>query len=443
MSYNEALHRIPVVAVNAPKAKPSNRLHWARRAVQWGVLAIAILIPVTGLFRIDPVDGAFVVLDRQIWFSDFFIVVGFWILLASGLVMLYSLAGTVFCGWACPQNTFSEWANMMTRRFLGKRAEVMLGGERMRLAAEKNTWLNWLVLGSIFLAVAMALGLIPLLYFYPPNVVWSFITFQEDARLAGSLHWIYAVFVMIIFLDIAVIRHFMCRFMCIYKVWQHTFKTKETLHVAYDSARADACLKCNYCVTSCFLGIDPRKTDVYDTCTNCGECITACNNLQAKKGGESGLLRFAIGARDRSGVANSRTGLASLSGRLIWTLPFVVLGAAMFVWGLASFTPYHLAVYKSDTPQALHVNEYRISVAHKLYRPGEVQLSVEGLPEGAYQLSSDRVEFATTGRQDVLINVAPGALPSGLHPFVVRASASDGGWEANFRVHHFVASQRS
>lgn len=443
MSYNEALRRIPVVAVNAPKAKPNNRLHWARRAVQWGVLALAILIPVSGLFRIDPVDGAFVVLDRQIWFSDFFIVVGFWVLVASGLVLLYSLAGTVFCGWACPQNTFSEWANMMTRRFLGKRAEVMLDGERMRLAAEKNTWLNWLALGAIFLAVSMALALIPLLYFYPPSVVWSFITFQDDARLAGSLHWIYSVFVMIIFLDIAVIRHFMCRFMCIYKVWQHTFKTQQTLHVAYDSSRADACLKCNYCVTSCFLGIDPRKTDVYDTCTNCGECITACHKLHAKKSDQPGLLRFAIGARDRSGIANSRTGLGSFSGRLVWTMPFVVLGAVMFIWGLASFTPYHLAVYKSDTPQALHVNEYRISLAHKLYRPGQVQLRVDGLPESAYRLSEAQVTFASTGRQDVLITIAPDVLPSGLHPFVVHAGSPDGTWEASFRVHHFVASQRS
>ena len=72
--------------------------------VQAVSFALAILIPASGLLRIDPSAGALVVLDRQIWFADFFLIAGLWIMLASGLVMLYSVAGTVFCGWVCPQN---------------------------------------------------------------------------------------------------------------------------------------------------------------------------------------------------------------------------------------------------------------------------------------------------------------------------------------------------
>ncbi|MHB1100481.1 MAG: 4Fe-4S binding protein, partial [Burkholderiales bacterium] len=124
---SNAISKIPVKVIGT--AKPGFKLHFARRAVQTGILVLAILIPASGLFRIDPVAGAFVVLNRQIWFSDFFLMTGLWIMIATGAVMLYSVAGTVFCGWACPQNTMAEWANYMTHKLLGKRANVSLEGE--------------------------------------------------------------------------------------------------------------------------------------------------------------------------------------------------------------------------------------------------------------------------------------------------------------------------
>ena len=102
MSTNKTLGEIPVV-VESQARKPSNKLHWQRRGFQLTVLALLVIIPVSGLFRIDPIQGAFVVLGRQIWFSDFGIVFGFWMAVACLLAMLYSVMGTVFCGWACPR----------------------------------------------------------------------------------------------------------------------------------------------------------------------------------------------------------------------------------------------------------------------------------------------------------------------------------------------------
>ena len=97
----------------------------------------------------------------------------------------------------------------------------------------KNRPLNWLVLIALSAGVAAAVALIPLFYFYEPFLIWKFVTFQHDSGLAPSLHWIYTIFFLVILVDITMIRHFMCRFMCVYKVWQHTFKTKQTLHIAY------------------------------------------------------------------------------------------------------------------------------------------------------------------------------------------------------------------
>jgi len=160
--------------------------------------------------------------------------------------MLYSTVGTAFCGWACPQNTLSEIANDWTYRLLGKRADMSVAGEKMKVASSKDHWLNWLLLGLIFVAISMVLAFIPLLYFYPPDVIWSFIIFRDDERLADSLHYIYFICVLIVLVDVSFIRHFWCRFMCVYRVWQHGFKTHQTLRLAYDESRSEQCEKCNY-----------------------------------------------------------------------------------------------------------------------------------------------------------------------------------------------------
>jgi polyferredoxin len=434
-SINKTLSAIPIKVVGSvARSRPAN-FRWKRRTVQITILFLLVLIPVSGLFRIDPENGALVVLGWQIWFADFFLITGLWIMLASALVALYSVAGTVFCGWACPQNTLAEWANHMTHKLLGKRAEVSLTGEAPKVAAAKNKALNWSLLGLSFLSAAMLFALLPLLYFYPPDVVWSFITFREDTRLAGSLYWIYTVWVMIILLDIAVLRHFWCRFACVYKVWQHSFKTKETLHVLYDASRMDECEKCNYCVTTCFIKLDPRKTDIYDSCINCGDCIDACNNLHAKKDGV-GLLRFELGQRESGRIRKFRDNSMSLLSRFGWTAPFAALGIIMFTWGIWSYQPYHIAVGYLATAHNRSANDYRIEVSSKRYRPTELTMSVEGLPQDEFTLSSPRVDLASVGRTSVFLTVSP-KLKRGLYPFVVVVNSSDG-WTGRFNVQHFV-----
>ncbi len=437
MSSNNILNEIPVVV--EPR-KPSNKLHWQRRGFQFFVLAMSIIIPMSGLFRIDPIQGAFVMLGHQIWFSNFGIVFGFWMVFAGLLVMLYSTLGTVFCGWVCPQNTISEWANQLTHKLLGKRADLSIDGSPMKLSMAKNKPLNWLVLTVILAFIAAVMALIPLFYFYEPILIWKFVSFQYDPGLAPSLHWIYMVFFLIVLVDITMIRHFMCRFMCIYKIWQHTFRTRQSLHIAYDKSRADECEKCNFCVSSCFLAIDPRQTDVYDTCVNCGECVTACNNLQARKqSGKDGLLKFAMGEQQGQNFANFKTNRNDLFTRISWVAPILLIGSLLMVWGIWDYQRYHISVYRADTVQGNNILDYRISVANKFYQPTRLHVAVEGLDQADYSLQTNTVDFETAGRINVELNISPD-LPKGLHPVLVRVK-SDDGWEESFRVQHFSAGK--
>ncbi len=433
---NKALQDIPIVTADAGKGR---RIHLWRRGLQLGAILLAILIPVSGLFRIDPMEGAFVVLDRQVWFSDFYLVVGLWLAISCLLVTTYSLVGTAFCGWVCPQNTLSEWANRMTQKWLGKRAEVSLDGSPLQVSQGKNKWANWLLLGAMFVSVSMAMALIPLFYFYSPDLIWSFVTFQEDPRLAGSLHWIYTIFVLIIAVDIAFIRHFWCRFMCVYRVWQHTFKTRETLHIAHDSSQAEECERCSFCVTSCFIGIDPRRTETFDACINCGECISACARIRASRKTGTSLLRFEVGARQGAGQGG-RSNVGSIFARTPWASALALFGLALFSWGIWSYDAFHLSVYRAETLQGENIVDYRISVANKIYRPSTLRVEVAGLPEDAYELSRSAVSFSTAGRQDINLHI-DGVLSAGLHPFVVSVIAADGRRES-FRVQHYVSGSR-
>jgi polyferredoxin len=432
---NNKISSIPVKVIAPKPTGGVANFKWKRRAVQITILILLVLIPVSGLFRVDPENGALVILGWQVWLADFFLISGLWITILSVLVALYSVAGTVVCGWACPQNTVSEWANHMTHKLLGKRAEVSLNGEAPTIAAAKNKAINWVLLGLSFLGAAMFFAILPLLYFYPPDIVWSFITLKDDPRLAGSLHWIYTVWVIIILLDIAVMRHFWCRFACIYKVWQHSFKTEQTLHVLYDSSRANECEKCNYCVTTCFIELDPRKTEIYDSCINCGDCIDACNNLQAKKG-NTGLLKFELGQRESRKILRLRDGSMTLSGRLRWAAPFALVGLLMFAWGIWSYQPYHLSVGYLTTAQNQSTRDYRVEIANKRYRSTELNITVEGLPADSFTLSRDKVSLESVGRASAYISISP-KLPKGLHPFVVVVHSKDG-WIGRFNLQHFV-----
>jgi hypothetical protein len=108
----------------------------------------------------------------------------------------------------------------------------------------------------------------------------------------------------------------------------------------------------------------------------------------------------------------------------------------MFVWGLANFQHYHLAVYRADTEHGAEIRDYRVAVSNKLYRSAQLTLTIEGLPDNAYTLSTDKAQFDSAGRIDLNLHIAS-TLPPGLHSFLVRVSSADG-WHDSYRVQHFV-----
>jgi len=307
------------------------QFHWKRKFTQAITIGLIILIPVSGIFRIDLTTASFVVFGQQVLWSNYMLIFGLSLMIATIPIITYMTIGTVWCGWACPQNMLSEWANKLTFKFLGKRASVDID-QNLQVATAKNKPLNWVILAVIFLAAAMVLGVVPFFFFFTPIEVWGMITFDSSSQLAVFMHRLYYFAVFLLFLNIAVIRHFFCDYICVYRIGQRMFKTDDALHIDYDASRSADCTKCNYCKTSCITGIDPTNTGKYDSCINCGECIDACNRLHAKHN-THGLLNFAIG--EKKGRTSFGEKVREVIARFNWVVGGIFLiGVAMFGWGV-------------------------------------------------------------------------------------------------------------
>jgi len=310
----------------------SPQYHNKRRIIQIATLLLLALIPALGLFRIDLSNASFAILDSRIWWSNFPFVLGLALMSATLPLIIYMTIGTVWCGWACPQNLLSEWADNLTYRLLGKLASVEVGGKGLKVAASKNKAVNWAILVFAFLGASMILALIPFLFFFSFTEVLSFFSLASAAKLSTFMQRLYYFTVFLIFIDIAVVRYFLCDYGCLYRIGQKMFKNQDALRVTYDASRSDDCNKCNYCATPCITGIEPTHINTYDTCINCGECIDACNRLHDKTN-TTGLLDFQLG----EGGANAtwREKIGSVFAHFNWLIGGAfMLGAVMMAWGI-------------------------------------------------------------------------------------------------------------
>jgi len=182
-------------------------------------------------------------------------------------------------------------------------------------------------------AASLVLGLVPLFYFFPPGEVWSLLRRDESSQFSSFMIRLYAVSAGAVFVDIALVRYFLCNYICLYRIGLLLLGSRGTMTVAYDATRADQCSRCNYCRVSCVTGIDPTRIARFDRCINCAECVDACNRLQARRGRSApGLLRLEWAARIDPGP--SRTWPDRIAAMIGWHGLLCMAGCALLAFGL-------------------------------------------------------------------------------------------------------------
>jgi polyferredoxin len=262
--------------------------------------AVVFLGPVLNLFRVDMLQQRLVFLEKSYSFefkSILWLPIGFYgAVILIGIVSL--IWGRLFCGWACPHNTLTEWTQTL-RAMVGR--------------GQKPPWMKKIIrkhplskelfaLASPPLAIGLTFILSVLLSFYVVPPVWGFHQYlsghPHPALVCGNI-----LFVLIgLFLLYA--GHDFCRTCCPYGMGQSISAYQESsrwrpMEIRFNGDKTDDCKTCQACQMVCPVDIDPRdatltgvvKVGQFDGCFNCGECIDACKHLHSFKKAP-GLLAF-------------------------------------------------------------------------------------------------------------------------------------------------------
>jgi len=359
-----------------------------------------------------------------LWPQDFIYLAGLLIICAYGLFLVTTVAGRMWCGYACPQTVYTEIFLWIERRIEGNRSA------RIRLDRQPWTAQKLGKRGAKHLAwgaVALWTGFSFVGYFTPVRQLghealgfslgpWEafWVLFYAFATY-GNAGWM---------------REQVCKYMCPYARFQSAMFDRDTLIVSYDAARGD-CIDCSMCVQVCPTGIDIRRGLQYE-CIGCAACIDACDSVMDKVNKPRGLIRYATENALSGGWSAAQVRRRLLRPRVIgYGLVFFAIAAA-FSGALALRTPLKLDVIRDrgamgrEVDDGMIENVYRLQIMNTAEREHLYRLHVDGIATASIA-DEDLVELAgaSTRAVPVRVRVQPGRAAGGSHPIRFTVSALD------------------
>ncbi len=367
----------------------------------------------------DLPNRKFYIFEMIIWPQDFFFLAAIMIIAALALFFFTTVAGRLWCGYACPQTV---WA-----RALLWIEEIVEGNRNQRIKLDKAPW------GGKKIAKKGSKYTLWVLF-----SVWTGFTFvgyfspirELTPRFIGldlgnaETFWIF-FYALLIWLLGAVMREQVCIYMCPYARFQSVMYDPDTLLIAYDSQRGEPrtrgkpkrkgdqgdCVDCSVCVQVCPMGIDIREGLQYQ-CTGCALCIDACNNIMDKLDRPRDLIRYTTENR----LTGKHTSI--LRPRVFI---YATLITAMLVgvgWGLANRNPIALDVIRDrstlfrDSGDGNIENLFRLRILNKDDAAHIFQVDIEGLEGATIDMDSaiPSVEPGTIHDHIIRIKIDPGNL---------------------------------
>jgi cytochrome c oxidase accessory protein FixG len=230
---------------------------------------------------------------QDVWMM-FFVLSG----IGFTLVALTTIAGRVWCGYACPQTVYLEGVFRPLQRLIE-------GPREKRLRREAGDWTFdrlWrrALLWSIYLVLAAAIAHVFLGYFTPIRGLRAMIAAGPSAH-PEAFAWTTAM-TAVMFFNFAWFREQTCVAICPYGRLQSVLTDADSLVIGYDALRGEPrgkakaegvgdCVDCNRCVVVCPTGIDIRNGLQLD-CIACARCIDACDEVMDKLKRPRGLVRY-------------------------------------------------------------------------------------------------------------------------------------------------------
>jgi len=377
------------------------RIKWIAMA---GLLAIYYLAPWLRWDRGPSLPDQAILIDFpgrrfyfffiELWPEEVYYITGLLILAALGLFLVTSLAGRVWCGYACPQTV---WTDMFVA------VERWLEGDRnQRMKLDQGPWTanklgRKLAKHALWLVIAVATGGAWVFYFADAPTLARDLA-SLDAPAAAYLF--IGLFAATTYLLGGIAREQVCTYMCPWPRIQAALQDEDSLIVSYHPARGEPrgahkkgeswenrghCVDCNQCVAVCPMGIDIRDGQQLE-CISCALCIDACNDVMDKVG----LPRSLIGYDSLAGVmadkADAKPKLRPIRPRTVLYAALIVLVGAVMLFALLTRADLGLAVERDRNPLFVALsdgsirNGYTVHVQNKHHDERTFVLSVEGLP---------------------------------------------------------------
>jgi cytochrome c oxidase accessory protein FixG len=336
----------------------------------------------------------FYLLGLVLWPQDVVYLAVLLVLSALALFLFTTVAGRLWCGYACPQTVYTEIFLWIERRIEGDRPA------RMKLDAAPLTARKAALKGAkhaAWIALSLWTGFTFVGYFTP---------IRDLLHAVGSLDFGPWEGFWILFYGFATygnagwMREQVCKYMCPYARFQGVMFDADTLVITYDAARGDPrgsrarkadhraaglgdCVDCNICVQVCPTGIDIRDGLQYD-CIGCAACIDGCDQVMDRMGYARGLIRYSTENAMRHGWSGRRM-LARVLRPRVMAYAAIMLGicvaAGVSLW---SRSPMKLDVIRDRASLAREVsggrieNVYRLQVMNTEERARRFSLAAEG-----------------------------------------------------------------
>jgi cytochrome c oxidase accessory protein FixG len=401
------------------------------------------------------------------------------LLLAAALTLFFftTLAGRLWCGYACPQTVWTEAFLWIERLFEGDR--------HIRMKLDRGPWdANKLLRKGgkhlAWAAFALFTGFSFVAYFVPATTLLREVVhlpLSGEGLSGWPLFWV-LFYGFATWGNAGFLREQVCKYMCPYARFQSAMFDRDTLIIAYDEKRGEPrksvfrklmqqraptaaavlsgeraaddidmplpragdCIDCSLCVQACPVGIDIRKGLQYE-CIACAACIDACNEVMDQVGKPRGLIRYSSARHDAGGRFHVLRPRAVGYG-IAW---LVVLLATVFL--IVARSPFDLDVVRDrkqlyrELDDGRIENVYALKLSNKQAQPRRYTVSAAFVEGGAVTVEPDTLS-AGPG-EHVSLTVA--ARAAGVHATVAHLRfvvTSDDGATRN-RVATFLSDGRA
>ncbi len=337
--------------------------------------------------------------------QDFIYLTGLLIVSAYALFLFTTVAGRLWCGYACPQTVYTEIFMWVERHLEGDRMK------RMKLDAAPWGFEKLLRKGgkqAAWIAIGLWTGFTFVGYFTPIK------TLASSVAVLGLGPW--ETF-WVLFYGFATygnagwMREQVCKYMCPYARFQSAMFDKDTLIISYDAERGEprgtrgrktdlkvaklgSCIDCGLCVDVCPTGIDIRKGLQYE-CIGCTACIDVCNGVMDKMKYPRGLIRYDTQNGLQAHLSRSEVVRRVLRPRVLGYGAVLLLICAALAASLWSRPPFRVDVVRDRGALARIVDEgwvenvYRLQIMNTTEDVQRYRVHATGLPELQAQMQAE------------------------------------------------------